>query len=402
MLTRAFSLYKTSFTGLSRENWLLSLVMLINRSGTMVIPFMTLYLTGREMHRTLSEAGFVLALFGCGAIAGAFIGGKLSDKIGFQRVQILSLLFGGVFFIVLGQVKSFPLICVFAFILSLVNESFRPANSTAIAHYSKAENRTRSYSLNRLAINMGWTIGGSLGGILASINYNLLFWVDGLTNISAAAMLFYMLPPQNSLKQTLHPEKPVVRTKAVYADRVYMTFIALVMLYAFCFFQLFTTIPKFFRDNLHLSERFIGFSMALNGALIVVTEMVIIYYLEKRGRPLFYVGIGVFVCSLSFLALLLPGNGVMVALTSTLLVTIGEIIAMPFMASYWTLRADETNRGQYAALFTMAWGTAQTLGPFLASLLADKTSFGVLFATIAALLVFIGAGFFYLNSRTRK
>ena len=189
MLTRTLSLYKTSFTGLSKEAWLLSFVMLINRSGTMVLPFMTLYLTGKDMQRTLTEAGIVMGLFGFGSIIGAYFGGKFSDKIGFHKIQLVTLLFGGIMFIILGQVKSYPLICVFSFLLSLINEAFRPANSSAIAFYSTPENRTRSYSLNRLAINLGWAVGSSIGGLIASYNYELLFWVDGITNISAAIRL---------------------------------------------------------------------------------------------------------------------------------------------------------------------------------------------------------------------
>src|SRR6185312_16333118 len=92
----------------------------------------------------------------------------------------------------------YPLICGCAFLLSMVNEAFRPANSTAIATYSKEENRTRSYSLNRLAINLGWAVGNAIGGLLASINYHLLFWVDGGTNIIGALLLWYFLRPSKN------------------------------------------------------------------------------------------------------------------------------------------------------------------------------------------------------------
>jgi len=163
----------------------------------MVLPFMTIYLTGIGF--SLFKAGIVVGMFGAGAIAGGYIGGKLTDKIGFYKIQLITLVGGGLLFILLGQIKSYPLICLFTFILSLVNESFRPANNTAIALYSKPENRTRSYSLNRLAINLGWALGGTLGGIIASFNYHLLFWIDGLTNIVAALMLYYLLKPADQV-----------------------------------------------------------------------------------------------------------------------------------------------------------------------------------------------------------
>ena len=162
----------------------------------MVLPFMTIYLTGIGF--SLFKAGIVVGLFGAGAVCGAIIGGKLTDRMGFRRIQLITLAGGGVLFILLGFMKSYPLICIFTFILSLVNDAFRPANNAAIAQYSKPENRTRSYSLNRLAINLGWAVGGTLGGFIASFNYHLLFWIDGFTNIFAAIMLYYLLKPADS------------------------------------------------------------------------------------------------------------------------------------------------------------------------------------------------------------
>src|SRR5690349_24778873 len=102
--------YRNAYSGLSRSTWLLSLIMLINRSGTMVVPFMTLYLTSDKMGYSVAQAGFVFGLFGAGAFCGAWVGGRLTDKIGFYPVQMITLTGGGVLFIVLGQMTAFPLI----------------------------------------------------------------------------------------------------------------------------------------------------------------------------------------------------------------------------------------------------------------------------------------------------
>jgi len=397
MITRTLRLYKTSFTGLSVRTWLLSLVMLINRSGTMVVPFMTLYLTSREMNRTLSEAGTVMGLFGLGAVVGAYFGGKFSDRIGFYKVQLITLFFGGLMFIVLGQVKSYPLICVVTFFLSMVNEAFRPANSSAIAFYSTPGNRTRSYSLNRLAVNLGWAVGTSLGGFIAAYNYNLLFWVDGFTNIGAALLMFLFFRP--SLKVQGHEEKKEesAAVTSAYKDRIYLWFIFLVILFAFCFFQMFTTVPKYFRDDLHLNERYIGMIMALNGLVIVLLEMVLVFKLEGRRHNLYYIRIGVLVCAMAFLSLLIPGDAKLVTLFMMLLITVGEIVSMPFMNSFWTMRSKHGNRGQYAALYTIAWAVAQTLGPVICSRVADHFGFAVLFIVMTLICVLSAFGFYRLN-----
>jgi len=397
MITRTVTLYKTSFTGLSTQTWLLSFIMLINRSGTMVVPFMTLYLTGKTMNRTLAEAGTVMGLFGLGSIVGAYFGGRLSDRIGFFKVQLFTLVFGGLLFIILGQIKSYPLICVFTFLLSLVNEAFRPANSSAIAFYSHPENRTRSYSLNRLAINLGWAGGASLGGIIASYNYELLFWVDGTTNMVAAVSLFSFLRPKKiALKSEIKYEE-VPAAQSAYRDKPYLWFILLTTLFGFCFFQMFTTIPKYFRDNLFLSENYIGFIMAVNGIIIVGIEMVLVYILEQKKKTVFFISLGTCICAMAFLSLLLPGNASWITLFMILLITFGEIMAMPFMNSFWISRSNEKNRGQYAALYTIAWGLGQTLGPFLCSRLVDATNFETLFVVLGGTLLFAAFGFSRLS-----
>lgn len=392
MIQRTLSLYKTSFSGLSSQTWILSIIMLINRSGTMVLPFMTLYLTSKEMNRSLSDAGIVMGLWGLGSIFGAYFGGKLSDRIGFQKVQVLTLFLGGIMFIVLGQIKMYPLICMATFVLSFVNEAFRPANSSAIAFYSKPENRTRSYSLNRLAVNLGWAVGASVGGIIASFNYELLFWVDGVTNIIAAITMFLAFKPSVNLKPKEKTEE-ATPVHSAYKDKKYLWFIFLVVMFGMCFFQLFSTVPKFYRDEMHLSEKFIGFIMALNGFLIVMLEMVLIYRLEGKRNNLIYITIGTSICAVSFLSLLIPGNAKFICLLMIVLVTIGEITAMPFMSTFMVSRSNERNRGQYAALFTMAWGIGQTFGPYLCATLVEHTNFNVMFIVCACALFLTAFGF---------
>lgn len=400
MLNKAAKLYRSSFSGLSRETWLLSTIMLINRSGTMVLPFMTLYLTSKEMNRSLSEAGTVVGLWGLGAIVGAFFGGKLTDRIGFHKVQLITLLFGGVFFIILGQMHSYPLICLFTFILSMVNEAFRPANATAITAYSKTENRTRSNSLNRLAINLGWAVGVSIGGIIAGYSYKLLFWVDGLTNILAALSLFYFLKPVKITKEKIvTQDEPEPESPSVYKDKYFLIYIFLLTLFGFAFFQMFSTVPKYFRDGLHLSEQFIGFIMALNGLLIVLIEMVLINFLEGKRHVMIYISFGTLLCAISFLLLLLPMEAKAISVLMILTITIGEIVSMPFMSTYWSMRATKKNAGQYAALVTMAWSTGQTIGPYACSKLVEASSFNVMFMSLGGLLSFTALGFSWLRSK---
>lgn len=396
MLTGTIRSYRNAFAGLSRETWLLSLIMLINRSGTMVIPFMTLYLTSPDMGYSIGQAGVVFGLFGAGAFSGAWIGGKLTDKIGFYPVQLVTLFGGGLMFLLLGQMKTYPLICLFTFLLSFINEAFRPANSTAIAFYSKEANRTRSYALNRLAINLGWAVGSGLGGFLANINYELLFWVDGITNICAGILLWVLLKPINT-----KPNHQVVANTppalSAYKDKTYLFFIFITVLFAASFFQLFTNVPVYFKRELHYSKPFIGLLMAYNGILIAAIEMLLIFRLEGKRNILYYITAGVFIIAISFLLLNVPIAGAFLGFLMMTLLTFGEILSMPFMNSYWISRTQATNRGQYAALYTMAWSLAQTLGPMGGAQVAEHAGFNVLWWIVGGVSMVTAFSFYRLK-----
>src|SRR5688572_23492455 len=101
-MKRILSLYSNAYGGLSREAWLLAVVMFINRSGAMVVPFLSVYLT-ESMGFTLRQAGILLSLFGVGSMCGTFLGGWLTDRIGHFKVQLGSLVFGGLWFFVMAQ-----------------------------------------------------------------------------------------------------------------------------------------------------------------------------------------------------------------------------------------------------------------------------------------------------------
>lgn len=400
-MNRIAVMYKNAFGGLEPSTWWLSLVMLVNRSGTMVVPFMTLYLTQKRQF-TIGQAGWVMSIFGVGAVCGALIGGKLTDKIGFHKMQLIALTGGGICFILLGQMSTYPYICVFTFILSLVNESFRPANYAAIAHYSREDNLTRSVSMNRLAVNTGWAVGGALGGFIAATNFHLLFWIDGITNLAAALLLNLVLSPSRApvRHHKANQPVPVTNTRSAYKDGPYLLCILLTIMFAYCFFQLFTTQPVFYKEVVHLSEPFIGFIMALNGAIIGLFEMLIVFHLENKKAFLYYTTIGVALCGVSFLILDIFPRSAILAICSMLLVSIGEMLSMSFLNAFWMGRSNAVNRGQYASLYTAAWSVAQVIGPGTGAQIVQNYGFGVLWWVVGGLCLLASAGYRWLRHIT--
>lgn len=398
-MNRITNLYKNAFSGLSPEMWWLSLVMLINRSGTMVIPFLTLYLT-QSKHYTIGKAGMVMGVFGAGSILGGLLGGKLADKLGFHTTQVLSLFCGGTVFMVLGQMDSFGSILICTFFLAILNDCFRPANSTAVAHYSTTENRTRSFSLNRLAINLGWATGGALGGIIATWDYNLLFWIDGCTNMGAAILLLLVLSPSKK-EQAAKKEEPTaapVKATSAYADKPFMVFTVLTILFGCCFFQIFSTQPVYFKQVLLYNSSFIGILMAMNGIVVALMEMTLIFVLERKNRNMMFITIGTILVGLSFLIFNLFPGGMLLGVVATLIITVGEMLAMPFMNSFWVSRTNAGNRGQYAGLYSVSWAISQIAGPYTGGQIAQHYGFRALWWCVGLVSVITAVGFNWLRT----
>lgn len=393
MYHQTISLYKNAYGGIPRRIWLLATVLLINRSGAMVIPFLTIYLTSK-LGFSLEQAGLVVTFFGLGAIAGAWVGGKLADTIGFAPVQFWSLVLNGLMFIVLGQMSTFTQVIIAIFITGIFAESFRPANSAAIAHYSDASTRIRSYSLLRLASNLGFSIGPAIGGLLATFSYALLFWADGLTCIAAAVLLrVFLKPVRSAADKGAVAASPVRDGVSAYTDKVFLFFIVLVTMFALCLFQLFNIVPVYFKEKIHMSEALIGIVMSVNGILIALIEMILVYKLENRRPDMLYMSMGSILLGLAYVSFNFLPPVFAVAFVYILLFTSGEMLSMPFMNNFWIHRSKEHNRGQYAALYTIAYCVATIAAPTLGAFAVERIGFANWWYIVGGICVLASIGF---------
>lgn len=397
LLRQLKTTYQDSFTGLSRETWLLSIVMLINRSSNMAVPFMSLYMT-QYLHRPPSDAGLIITLFGAGSILGAMAGGKLTDMIGFRSVQILSSIIGGVFFIFFSTITHFHTLCLFTVVISFFSEAFRPANFTAIAFYASPGTQTRSYSLNRLATNLGWAFGSSVGGIVASFSYPMLFVIDGAVSVIAGVFILCFLPSGKVLVMAAKDKVKELAVRKPWEDLLFVKFILLTTVLATCFFLMFRVVPLFYKEVWHINEMIIGLVLGVNGLIIAFFEMVMISKIENRRSAIFYIVLGVLFISGSYLMLMVPGIiPVLLAVLSIVLFTIGEMFALPFINSFVMSRSSAANRGQYAAGYTLSWSVAQVIGPSAGFFLAEKYGYNWLWLILVLLLMSCAAGFRFLG-----
>ncbi len=378
---------------------MLSLVTFINRSGSMVLLFTSLYLTN-ELHFTIAEAGICMSFYGIGSVLGAYTGGWLTDKSDITRIMIFSLISSGCILLFILVATTPVAVSSIIFLYSFAADMFRPAIGKAMAAYSSPENRTRSVSLMRLAINLGFSVGPAMGGLLAiAVGYKWLFIIDAATSFTAGAILFFFLPKTQS--DQVKKDKVVVSSaSSAYKDREYLFFILMGTIYGTCFFQLIASVPQYFNKECHYSEDTIGWLMGLNGFFVVLLEMPLVTALEKKQKNIFrYIIMGAFCASFSFLILQL-GNGMFIwSLVFILVITMSEILCMPFMMYYSLSKPINERQGQYSALYSISYGIANIIAPIVGLGIADRFGFDVMFYFFVLVGLIAVGGFVYLKKK---
>ncbi len=363
MLTRGFQFVAKAYGGLPASAWLLALVTLINRSGTMVLPFVALYVT-RDLGYQATFAGLVLGAYGLGALSGTLLGGWLTDRHGGLAVMPWSFAGAGLIFLMLPVLQTRPLLMAGFFVLGMVSEAYRPAASTAMADCCPPEKRRRAYALDRQAINVGMAVAPSLGGFLVTRDYAWLFRVDGATCL-VAGLLVFLLPLRKAKAHAGGAEtRNLPRTgSSPWRDQAFLAFLLLVLLSAIGFQQIFSTYTLFLKEAYLLPESRIGLLLGLNGLLIICFEMLLIHGVE-RFSPLRVIGVGSIFFGLG-LVILPAGSGLSLAAFSVLLWTIGEMLMASTMTGFVANRAGEGRRGAYMGLFNMSFSLSVIVGPMV-------------------------------------
>ena len=266
-----------------------------------------------------------------------------------------SLFLGGIGFIVFQFISGYLLTCIGMFLLIFIADSYRPAVFVAIDVYSKPENKTRSIALLRLAINLGFSIGPLLGGlIIAHINYGSLFWIDGVTCMIAGIALFILLKPKAVSKDT-PKSSDIVEGRSPYRNPYYLLLFVIMVLSSITFVQYFSVMPLYWEADYLLTPDLIGWLMFTNGAIIVIFEMPLVALLEKikisKTMAVFWGGAFL---GISFLVVNLT-TGIWILVAGMVLMTIGEMIASPFASALALEMAPKGRKGSYMALFSMSF-----------------------------------------------
>jgi predicted MFS family arabinose efflux permease len=350
--------------GLPREVWLLFATNLINRAGMMVLPFLVLYLT-RELGFSLARAGSMLAVYGASAIVFGPIGGRLSDRIGALPVMRASLIASGLVLLLFPLAKSFASVATMTVLWAGCAEMFRPASLAAITHVVAPEQRRQAFALNRLAINLGMSIGPALGGFLATVSFHAMFAVDAVTTLLAGTLL--AVTPWRAFSgvnsEAPNRQGPRIGPATILHDGRFLVFLAGVILVGIVFFQHESALPLYLVQYLHLSPAFYGMLFTINTLLIVGLEVPIITATAHwPNRRSLIIGCFLFAIGFGALGVIASPAGV---IATVVIWTFGEMLLFPAMSAHMAEIAPENRRGAYMGAYSMSLSISLTIGPWM-------------------------------------
>jgi predicted MFS family arabinose efflux permease len=262
----------------------------------------------------------------------------------------------------LQYITTFEGLCIAMFLIMVVADMFRPAMFVSLGAYAKPENRTRALTLVRLAINLGFAAGPALGGlIIMTIGYKGLFWADGGTCILAIIVFAILVKEKKKSKYIDKTDPDNVLTHSVFKDKPFWIFLGTCLITGILFFQLFTTIPLYHKEQFNLTELQTGLLLTLNGVIVFFLEMPIVSYIERNKiNKVKVITVGCLSMAISlFLMLINFWAGILIIMM--LFMTFAEMFAFPFSNSFAMSRAPKGHEGRYMAIFTMSFSLAHII-----------------------------------------
>ncbi len=342
--------------------YLLALGTVVNRAGTLIVPFLAIYLT-QQLGLGAPFATQAVGLFGLGGIVASVWGGHLADALGRKVVMVGSLLGSAVLMVALGHVRdpAGVLVCIVA--LAVVGDMYRPASSSLIADLVPEHQRAHAYSLIYVAVNLGFSLAPVIGGALARHAFSWLFWGDAATSVLCAVFVALGIrtpPPTHHAQGTPQAVPPLgAALRHMRGNAAFMGFCAASFLLSLVYVQHISTLPIYARQQGVLEDVY-GRAIAVNGMLIVIFQLPMAGFMTRFNKSnamavaSVVVGIGFGLTMFVTDAWTLAGTVVVW--------TMGELMQAAFMQALVTSMAPETMRGRYLGVAQMTFPLANMVG----------------------------------------
>ncbi|WP_372495666.1 MFS transporter [Kitasatospora humi] len=368
---------------------------LVNRVGSMAVPFLVLYLGNQGM--STSDAGTVLAAVGLGGLVSQPLGGALADRFGPRAALVAGLAASAVSIVCLGAARGLPAILAAAVLVGVVADVYRPAAAALVAAVVPADSRPRAFSLIYWAVNLGVGLAGLLAGVLARHGFGLLFLVQAGSAAGFALLVGLLVPgriaaPRSRLAAREGGGGPL-------RDRLLLALIALNIVSSLINAQVTMGLPLAIKDSGQSSAVY-GSVFLVSGVLIGVLQPPLAGWLERFDRIVVLAvswavfGLGIAATGLAHTAL--------EYLATVVIWTVGEIGAASFIGSIIADLAPAHAQGRYQAAFGWSYAAAQLIGPPVGAFLYGSVGPWALWWSCALLAVLGAAGGLALVKPVRR
>jgi MFS family permease len=354
--------------------WVLTGAGFIDNIGrTMVFPFFALYVT-RRFSVGMTEAGLLLAVFSVSGFIGNLVGGGLTDRFGRRTMLLFGLVISAASSICMGLVNDLSAFFVLAAFVGFLSDIGGPARAAMVADLLPEEQRSEGFGVMRVAGNLSWIVGPTIGGLLALRSYLLLFIGDAVLSLITAIIVYRAIPetmpehPESSQPENL--TRTFTGYLRVLKDGRYLWFLAIMALMNVIYIQLYSTFSVYIRDSHGIGPQGYGLLMTLNASLVVVAQFWVTRRIKDRP-PLLMMALGSGLYAVGFTLFgLVSAYGLFVA--AMMVVTTGEMVVMPVAQSLAAWFAPERMRGRYMAVFGLTWAVPSAVGPWAAGLIMDN------------------------------
>ncbi len=380
--------------------WLLWLGTLINRLGSFVIPFLTLYLTSQR-GISVNQAALTVSFFGAGSFAARLVGGELADRLGRRPVLLISLLVTPVVTVLLGWVRTLAVIAVCTLFLGFFNDLYRPAQSAMLADLVPASARVRAFGYQYWAVNLGFSLAPILAGLMARYNYILLFVGDAFTTLLFGLIVLFFIPETQPSEagQAAHISL-LARVHQVRRDLLLMAFSGLRFFLGLIYMQCYVTLPLDMQAH-GLTSSDYGLAIAVNGILIVAISLPLSHAASNWPRframaiSALFIGIGFGLNG--FGRAWLPFYFLTVAVW-----TLGEIITSAVAPAIIADLSPVDLRGAYMGIYGSAWGLAYFIGPLAGGWVFEHNGPLTLWLGCFLLSILLASIYGWIGARARR
>lgn len=341
---------------------------LINRAGSFVMVFLAIY-ASEQLGFGVPFATSCIGVFGLGAMMGSLLGGYLSDRVGRKSVMLVALCGGAGILLCMSLLTNRWAFMASVGCFAMVADLYRPAASAMIADLVTVDRRAHAFALMYISINLGFAIAPPLGGILASVSFQWLFWIDAMTMISYAILIYVAIEDTRcashsaSNEISVDPDLPQISilesANRIIKDTTFLWFCLSSLMMALVFVQAMSTLPIFIRQSGYSNLQF-GLLMSVNGMLIVMLQLPLTHWFAK-SNAMSVVAAGGVLIAIGF-GLTAAGGGVWWLALTIVIWTLGEILQAPFKQAIVTEMAPRELRGRYLGVFSMCFSLALTIG----------------------------------------